>query len=91
MNGMFSVYNVLAAVTTALALGFDIEKSINVLEKIPGVAGRFEIVITKPTVIVDYAHTPDGLENVLKAAREITPKRGKTDLHFWLRRRQRCY
>lgn len=77
MNGMFSVYNVLAAVATALALGFDIEKSIRVLEKIPGVAGRFEIVVTKPTVIVDYAHTPDGLENVLKAAREITPKGAK--------------
>ncbi len=77
MNGMFSVYNVLAAITTALALGFDIEKSIKVLEGIKGVAGRFEIVTTKPTVIVDYAHTPDGLENVLKAAREITPENGK--------------
>lgn len=77
MNGMFSVYNVLAAIATALALGFDIEKSIRVLEQIPGVAGRFEVVVTKPTVIVDYAHTPDGLENVLKAAREITPKSGK--------------
>ena len=41
-----------------------------------GVAGRFEIVVNKPTVIVDYAHTPDGLENVLKAAREITPENG---------------
>lgn len=77
MNGMFSVYNILAALTTALALGFDIENSIRVLEKIPGVAGRFEIVVNKPAVIVDYAHTPDGLENVLKAAREITPKDGK--------------
>lgn len=77
MNGMFSVYNVLAAITTALALGFDIEKSIRVLEGISGVAGRFEVVTTKPTVIVDYAHTPDGLENVLKAAREITPKDGQ--------------
>ena len=76
MNGMFSVYNILAAITTALALGFDIEKSIQVLEKIPGVAGRFEVVVSKPTVIVDYAHTPDGLENVLKAAKEITPKNG---------------
>ncbi len=76
MNGMFSVYNVLAAITTALALGFDIEKSIKVLETIKGVAGRFEIVTTKPSVIVDYAHTPDGLENVLKAAREITPEDG---------------
>ncbi len=77
MNGMFSVYNILAALTTALALDFDIEKSLRVLEKIPGVAGRFEIVVNKPTVIVDYAHTPDGLENVLKAAREITPQGGQ--------------
>ena len=77
MNGMFSVYNVLAAITVALAQGFDIEKSIKVLETIRGVAGRFEVVISKPTVIVDYAHTPDGLENVLKAAREITPETGR--------------
>ena len=76
MNGMFSVYNVLAAITTALALGFDIENSIRTLETISGVAGRFEVVVNKPTVIVDYAHTPDGLENVLKAAREITPESG---------------
>lgn len=77
MNGVFSVYNVLAALATAMALNFDIESSIEALEKIPGVAGRFEVVTTKPTVIVDYAHTPDGLENVLKTAREITPKTGK--------------
>ena len=76
MNGLFSIYNILAALTTALALNFDIEKSIKILEKIPGVAGRFEVVTTKPTVIVDYAHTPDGLENVLKTARAITPKEG---------------
>ena len=77
MNGMFSVYNVLAAITTALALGFDVEKAISVFETISGVAGRFEVITTKPTVIVDYAHTPDGLENVLKAARQITPENGK--------------
>jgi UDP-N-acetylmuramoyl-L-alanyl-D-glutamate--2,6-diaminopimelate ligase len=77
MNGLFSVYNVLAAIATALALGFDIEKAIRVFECIPGVAGRFEVIKTKPTVIVDYAHTPDGLENVLKTAREITPENGK--------------
>ena len=77
MNGMFSVYNVLAALTVALAQGFNIENSIKTLETIKGVAGRFEVVVNKPTVIVDYAHTPDGLENVLKSAREITPKDGK--------------
>ena len=77
MNGMFSVYNVLAALTVAYAYGFDVEKSIKVLEPLKGVAGRFEIVVHHPLVIVDYAHTPDGLENVLKAAREITPADSK--------------
>ena len=77
MNGMFSVYNVLAAVTAAYANGIDIETSLHALENVKGVAGRFEVVINKPLVIVDYAHTPDGLENVLNSAREITPKDGK--------------
>lgn len=77
MNGMFSVYNVLAAVTTALALGIDVKVALKSLQNVHGVAGRFEVVNKKPLVIVDYAHTPDGLENVLNAAREITPKDGK--------------
>ncbi len=77
MNGMFSVYNVLAAVTASLAMGIDIEVALKALQNVKGVAGRFEAVVKKPLVIVDYAHTPDGLENVLKSAREITPKDGK--------------
>ena len=76
MNGMFSIYNVLAALTTAVTQGFDIQSAIKSLENVKGVAGRFEIVHKNPIVIVDYAHTPDGLENVLKAGREITPKNG---------------
>ena len=74
LNGMFSVYNALAAFATAIALGIDNNIIINALENTKSVAGRFEIVAKKPLVIVDYAHTPDGLENVLKAARELTPK-----------------
>lgn len=74
MNGIFSVYNALAAITTALASGLDMGLSISTLENTAGVAGRFEIVNNHPMVIVDYAHTPDGLENVLKTAREITPE-----------------
>ncbi|PWL79729.1 UDP-N-acetylmuramoyl-L-alanyl-D-glutamate--2,6-diaminopimelate ligase [Candidatus Gastranaerophilales bacterium] len=77
MNGMFSVYNVLAAVTASTAMGIDIKTALKALENVKGVAGRFEVVAKKPLVIVDYAHTPDGLENVLKSAREITPKDGK--------------
>lgn len=77
MNGMFSVYNVLAAVTASIAMGIDIKTALKALENVKGVAGRFEVVAKKPLVIVDYAHTPDGLENVLNSAREITPKDGK--------------
>ena len=77
LNGMFSVYNALAAFAGALAMGIDYKNIISALEKTKSVAGRFEIVTKKPLVIVDYAHTPDGLENVLKAARELTPATSK--------------
>src|SRR5574344_269565 len=73
MNGMFSVYNVLAAITVGLSMGIELETCIRPLEKTKGVAGRFEVIVKEPLVIVDYAHTPDGLKNVLTAAREITP------------------
>ena len=77
LNGMFSVYNVLASITATSAMGISIETAIKALEGVHGVAGRFEVVVKKPLVIVDYAHTPDGLENVLKSAREITPEGAK--------------
>lgn len=77
MNGMFSVYNVLAALTASIAMGIDLNVALKALQNVKGVAGRFEVVVKKPLVIVDYAHTPDGLENVLKSAREITPADGK--------------
>lgn len=73
MNGMFSIYNVLAALATAFAYNIDLQTAISTLEVIKGVAGRFEVVIQEPLIIVDYAHTPDGLKNVLSAGREITP------------------
>ncbi|MBQ4123284.1 UDP-N-acetylmuramoyl-L-alanyl-D-glutamate--2,6-diaminopimelate ligase [bacterium] len=74
LNGMFSIYNVLAALCAGLSMGIDFGIIVRALENTKSVAGRFEIVTKKPLVIVDYAHTPDGLENVLKAAREITPE-----------------
>lgn len=77
MNGMFSIYNFLAAVSVGLSMGINLEECISPLEGTKGVSGRFEIVAKNPLVIVDYAHTPDGLENVLTAAKEITPKGSK--------------
>lgn len=74
LNGMFSIYNALAAFACGLAMNIKPGICASALEKTASVAGRFEIVNKQPLLIVDYAHTPDGLENVLKAAREITPK-----------------
>ena len=77
MTGLFSIYNALAALTTAISQGLDINLTIKALEETHGVAGRFEAITKEPLTIVDYAHTPDGLENVLKAARKILPNEGR--------------
>ncbi|MDY2638284.1 MAG: UDP-N-acetylmuramoyl-L-alanyl-D-glutamate--2,6-diaminopimelate ligase [Phascolarctobacterium sp.] len=77
ITGEFNVYNVMGAVAAMLAENISKEIIISVLDGFDGVPGRFQLVEAgQPyTVIVDYAHTPDGLENVLKTARSIT--RGK--------------
>ncbi|MFC4076536.1 UDP-N-acetylmuramoyl-L-alanyl-D-glutamate--2,6-diaminopimelate ligase [Salinithrix halophila] len=73
MMGKFSVYNVLAAAAVALGEGVPLEDIRDSLERIRGVDGRLEQVDNgQPfTVLVDYAHTPDGLENVLTTIREV--------------------
>ena len=76
LNGMFSVYNCLASIATGILNDVSLIVIKEALENTRSVAGRFEIVNTNPMVIVDYAHTPDGLENILNAARELTPKNG---------------
>lgn len=77
LTGKFNVYNALAATGTALALGIAPEKIKEGLEGLKGVAGRFELVDFGQnfTAIVDFAHTPDGLENILRTARELTTRR----------------
>lgn len=77
MTGMFSVYNALAALGAGIGEGIDLDICIKALESTKSVAGRFETVINKPLTIVDYAHTPDGLSNVLNAARKIVPSGGE--------------
>jgi UDP-N-acetylmuramoyl-L-alanyl-D-glutamate--2,6-diaminopimelate ligase len=71
--GQFNLANLLAAVGAALHLGVDLETIAQVLPQFTGVPGRMEQVQIHPeqdiSVIVDYAHTPDSLENMLKAAR----------------------
>ncbi|HBB34577.1 MAG TPA: UDP-N-acetylmuramoyl-L-alanyl-D-glutamate--2,6-diaminopimelate ligase [Cyanobacteria bacterium UBA8803] len=71
--GQYNLSNVLAAVGAVLDLGLDLEPTVATLPQFPGVPGRMERVQIHSaqdiSVIVDYAHTPDSLENLLKAAR----------------------
>lgn len=72
--GQFNVYNVLAAVATCIAAGIPFEIITEAVEELHGVRGRFELVNQQQEfpVIVDYAHTPDSLENVLETCRDMT-------------------
>ncbi len=77
ITGLFNVYNMLAAASVALVEGIEPEVVRESLEQFSHVPGRFERVeIDKPfSVIVDYAHTPDSLENVLRTAKHFVTGR----------------
>jgi UDP-N-acetylmuramoyl-L-alanyl-D-glutamate--2,6-diaminopimelate ligase len=77
LRGRFNVENVLGAVRAARVLGIEPDAIARGIEHVTGVPGRFEAVDEgQPfTVLVDYAHTPEALENVLTEAREITAGR----------------
>ncbi len=70
--GKFTVYNVLTVLGIAMQLGIEPEDAARALKDARGVKGRVEVVPTcgkDYTILIDYAHTPDGLENVLRAVR----------------------
>lgn len=75
--GGFSVYNALGALGCCLAIGLPLEPCAAALEGAQGVKGRVEVANTPTdyTVLIDYAHTPDALENILLAVRDFTPGR----------------
>jgi UDP-N-acetylmuramoyl-L-alanyl-D-glutamate--2,6-diaminopimelate ligase len=75
--GMFSVYNALAAASACLLSGISVTEIKKSLEEVEGVPGRFEAVDEgQPyTVIVDYAHTPDSLENILTTVKEFAERK----------------
>ncbi len=76
---MFNVYNSLAAIATGLVDGMKIEDIKTGLEAVTGIpGGRFEQVECGQDylVIIDYAHTTDGLENVLQTARQLLKQGG---------------
>ena len=70
--GKFTVYNALTVLGLAVSLGISLKDAAAALADAPGVKGRVEVVPTPGTdytVLIDYAHTPDGLENVLSSVR----------------------
>ena len=75
--GKFSVYNALTSIGIVTAAGIDMNRAVEALTFAKGVMGRCETVYTNTdyTVIIDYAHSPDGLENIIKTVREFTEGR----------------
>lgn len=76
--GDFNVYNALAALASAHALGLNLRESVSHLKNAPQVPGRLERVTNEQTryqVYVDYAHTPDALQNALSSLRALRPRR----------------
>ncbi len=72
--GKFSVYNSMGAAVCLIGMGMDFKAVLDSLMLCTGVPGRMEVVPADVpyTILIDYAHTPDGLENVLGCVREIT-------------------
>lgn len=75
--GGFTIYNALGVIACGLVLGLPLPEIASSLATASGVKGRVEVVPTPAdyTVIIDYAHTPDALENILLTARDFTQKR----------------
>jgi UDP-N-acetylmuramoyl-L-alanyl-D-glutamate--2,6-diaminopimelate ligase len=71
--GTFNAYNLLAIFATAVNLGLDEREALRLLSELESVSGRFQFIVseTNVTAIVDYAHTPDALENVLNTISAI--------------------
>ena len=71
--GTFNAYNLLAIFGTAVELGLDKLEVLRLLSELESVSGRFQFIVSndKITAIVDYAHTPDALENVLNTINDI--------------------
>lgn len=75
--GRFNVYNALVAVSTCIQYGMTLREIAEGMEEIESVKGRFELITNTRgiSVIVDYAHCPDALDNILNSVRELTEKK----------------
>ncbi len=73
LSGTHMIYNIVASAVAAIGCGVSLQQSFKVLKTFQGVPGRLQIVdgSAEKTVFVDYAHTPDALENVLKSLNDV--------------------
>lgn len=76
--GAFNIDNSLAAVGVCVGYGLDLQRIARAFKKVRAIAGRAEIVMNEPCVVVDYAHTPDGLEKLYDMTRSVKQPQGKT-------------
>lgn len=82
LMGIFQIENLQATIASLLGQGITSKDIINLLPLLRSPPGRLEIVCHKPTIIIDYAHTPDGLQATLQALRPHTQKGGRLILLF---------
>ena len=86
MVGEFNAYNAAAALAMLAEIGFDIDELIEALEKFPGVDGRYEVVKEAykqgMKVVIDFAHSPDAMEKVLKTSRKLLEGKGRVIIVF---------
>ncbi len=80
LTGGFNAYNLLAVYSVANLLGLDSMKSLTLLSELKSISGRFQYFVSGSgiTAVIDYAHTPDALKNVLETINEI--RTGKGDI-----------
>jgi UDP-N-acetylmuramoyl-L-alanyl-D-glutamate--2,6-diaminopimelate ligase len=74
--GRFNVANALGVLGCLVAKGIPVEEGARLLAKLPSVPGRMQAVGEEPLVVIDYAHTPDALQNALQALRPVAAARG---------------
>jgi len=73
VRGLFNIYNALASISAGLTQDIDLKTIKKAVERFEGISGRLEVIEKNgKTVVIDYAHTPDALENVYKTVREFS-------------------
>jgi UDP-N-acetylmuramoyl-L-alanyl-D-glutamate--2,6-diaminopimelate ligase len=74
--GNYNISNLLGVLATLRAMGYDLPEAVRACSDLPCVPGRMQVVTQAPLVVVDYAHTPDAVEQAIKALKPVAQSRG---------------